>query len=77
MRISGKRENPSNPNSLSLHPNRRHVAKGQVGKDPFVCIWDSVTMETVSILQGGHERGITSLGFSSDGEVGQYSISHS
>ena len=27
-------------------------------------------METVSILQGGHERGISSLGFSGDGKVG-------
>lgn len=75
-------------NSLVLHPDRRLVATGQVGKEPFICIWDSVTMATgkacaprvtinyvyfviaaVSMLQGHHERGITCLGFSRDGQV--------
>jgi WD40 repeat protein len=54
---------------LALHPNKELVATGQIGKDPYICIWNSKTMETVSILQGGHERGVATVAFSSDGEV--------
>lgn len=50
--------------SLALHPDKTMVATAQTGKAPFICVWDCVTMETVSILQGGHERGIAALGFS-------------
>ena len=45
------------------------MATGQVGKAPFICVWDSATVETVSILQGGHERGVAAIGFSGDGNV--------
>ena len=55
--------------SLSIHPEKTLVASGQIGKDPFICVWDSTTTDTVSILQKGHERGIGVLNFSSDGEV--------
>ena len=61
---------PSLPShSLALHPNKTLVATAQIGKDPYICVWDSVTMETVSILQGGHQRGIATICFSGDGEV--------
>jgi microtubule-associated protein-like 6 len=39
-----------------------------VGRDPPVHVWDIETMKTLSILKGEHERGICSLGFSSDGK---------
>ena len=55
--------------SLAVHPNKELFATGQIGKDPFICVWNSKTMEMVSILQGGHERGIATLAFSGDGEV--------
>ncbi len=55
--------------SLALHPEKNLVATGQIGKDPFVCVWDSTTLETVSILQGGHERGITAVAFNKEGNV--------
>ena len=55
--------------SLALHPDKTMVATAQTGKAPFICVWDCVTMETVSILQGGHERGIAALGFSGNGNV--------
>ncbi len=55
--------------SLSLHPDKTLVATAQIGKDPFVCVWDSSTLETVSILQGGHERGIAELAFNVEGNV--------
>ena len=56
-------------NSLALHPEKRLVATGQIGKDPFICVWDSGTLKTESILQGEHQRGITALSFSGDGNV--------
>ena len=55
--------------SLALHPEKRLVATGQIGKDPFICVWDSQTLKTESILQGEHQRGITALSFSGDGSV--------
>ena len=55
--------------SLALHPEKRLVATGQIGKDPFICVWDSSTLKTESILQGEHQRGITALAFSGDGNV--------
>ena len=45
------------------------MATGQIGKDPFICVWDSRTLKTESILQGEHQRGITALSFSGDGNV--------
>uniref|UniRef100_A0A673BND2 EMAP like 6 n=1 Tax=Sphaeramia orbicularis TaxID=375764 RepID=A0A673BND2_9TELE len=54
--------------SLALHPERSLVATGQVGKDPYVCVWDSFTVQTVSLLRDGHTHGIACLAFSSDGQ---------
>ena len=48
------------------------MATAQIGKSPFICVWDTVTLDTVSILQGGHERGISVLGFNTDGNVRMY-----
>ena len=55
--------------SLALHPEGRLVATGQVGKDPFICVWDSSTCQTVSILKDNHQRGIACLAFNSTGTV--------
>ncbi|XP_038164228.1 echinoderm microtubule-associated protein-like 6 isoform X4 [Cyprinodon tularosa] len=54
--------------SLALHPERSLVATGQVGKDPYVCVWDSFTVQTVSLLRDGHTHGIACLAFSADGQ---------
>nr|XP_020441832.1 echinoderm microtubule-associated protein-like 6 isoform X2 [Monopterus albus] len=54
--------------SLALHPERSLVATGQVGKDPYVCVWDSFTVQTVSLLRDGHTHGIACLAFSGDGQ---------
>ena len=45
------------------------VATGQVGKDPIICVWDTETCQTVSILKDFHQRGIACLGFSTGGNV--------
>lgn len=55
--------------SLTLHPDRSHVATGQIGKDPYICVWDSKTMQTVSILKQGHTHGISAVGFDGLGQV--------
>ncbi|XP_035982199.1 echinoderm microtubule-associated protein-like 6 isoform X1 [Fundulus heteroclitus] len=54
--------------SLALHPERSLVATGQVGKEPYVCVWDSFTVQTVSLLRDGHTHGVACLAFSADGQ---------
>ncbi|CAB3992368.1 echinoderm microtubule-associated -like 6 [Paramuricea clavata] len=53
--------------SLALHPEKQLVATGQVGKDPYICVWDAKNCQTVSILKDGHQRGIASLAFNNAG----------
>lgn len=55
--------------SLTLHPEKILVASGQVGKSPHICVWDSISMATVSILKDGHTHGVGSLGFDKEGQV--------
>ncbi|CAK8677759.1 unnamed protein product [Clavelina lepadiformis] len=54
--------------SLALHPKKTLVATGQVGKEPYICIWDTNTMKTVSILKDQHTHGVACLSFSQSGE---------
>ncbi|KAG7466406.1 hypothetical protein MATL_G00164500 [Megalops atlanticus] len=54
--------------SLALHPERVLVATGQVGKEPYICVWDSYTVQTVSILKDVHTHGIACLAFDLDGQ---------
>jgi WD40 repeat protein len=53
--------------SLTRHPDGNLVASGQIGKEPFITVWDSTSMEPVALLKGFHQRGICALGFSRDG----------
>lgn len=55
--------------SLALHPEQVLVATGQVGKEPYICVWDSYTVQTVSILKDVHTHGIACLAFDLDGQV--------
>ena len=56
-------------NSLALHPERVLVATGQVGKEPYICVWDSYTVQTVSILKDVHTHGVACLAFDLEGQV--------
>ena len=56
--------------SLSLHPDGKLVATGQVGKDPYICVWDTTNCKTISILKDNHQRGVACLAFNSVGTVG-------
>ncbi len=55
--------------SLALHPERVLVATGQVGKEPYICVWDSYTVQTVSILKDVHSHGVACLAFDLEGQV--------
>ncbi|KAI4568505.1 hypothetical protein MJT46_008303 [Ovis ammon polii x Ovis aries] len=55
--------------SLALHPERALVATGQVGKEPYICVWDSYTVQTVSVLKDVHTHGIACLAFDLDGQI--------
>uniref|UniRef100_A0A673H0C0 Echinoderm microtubule-associated protein-like 6 n=1 Tax=Sinocyclocheilus rhinocerous TaxID=307959 RepID=A0A673H0C0_9TELE len=55
--------------SLALHPDKTQVATGQVGKDPYICVWDSYALTTVSILRDVHTHGVACLAFDADGQV--------
>lgn len=55
--------------SLAVHPDKTLVATGQVGKDPYICIWDSYRVQTVSVLKDAHTHGVACLAFDSDNQV--------
>ncbi|KAF3850406.1 hypothetical protein F7725_012178 [Dissostichus mawsoni] len=42
---------------------------GPGGEGPFICIWDTFAMQTVSILRDVHSHGVACLAFDSDGQV--------
>jgi hypothetical protein len=60
--------------SLALHPEKLLVATGQVGKEPYICVWDSLTATTVSILKDGHQQGVAALAFDATGNVPHYRL---
>ncbi|KAG2457729.1 EMAL5 protein, partial [Polypterus senegalus] len=62
------------PEGLALHPERVLVATGQVGKEPYICVWDSYTVQTVSILKDIHTHGIACLAFDLEGQSGIFSM---
>ncbi|XP_035687635.1 echinoderm microtubule-associated protein-like 6 isoform X3 [Branchiostoma floridae] len=53
--------------SLALHPEKVLVATGQVGKDPYICVWDTYSTQTISILKDGHTHGVAALAFDKEG----------
>eukprot|EP00002_Diphylleia_rotans_P034049 TRINITY_DN7287_c0_g2_i1.p1 TRINITY_DN7287_c0_g2~~TRINITY_DN7287_c0_g2_i1.p1 ORF type:complete len:2704 (-),score=538.32 TRINITY_DN7287_c0_g2_i1:170-8281(-) len=55
--------------SLAYHRGMNIAATGQVGKNPFIFVWDASTCEKKSILQGIHKQGVCALAFSNDGKV--------
>lgn len=54
---------------INQHPKFKNViATGQIGNVPCVHVWDAATKETLSILQGGHSKGVCSVTFSCTGK---------
>jgi WD40 repeat protein len=58
--------------SLTMHPDQIQFATGQVGKNPQIIVWSSKTLETTSIMKGGHSDGVGILAFDKNGEVKIY-----
>jgi len=52
----------------AIHPDGVHVATGQLGKHPYVMVWDSTTLELKATLRG-HKRGVSTLAFSQSGNT--------
>ena len=55
--------------SLALHPEKILVATGQIGKDPYICVWDTLSVQAVSFLKNGHSQGIGAVNFDKEGNV--------
>ncbi|XP_042878001.1 echinoderm microtubule-associated protein-like 5 [Penaeus japonicus] len=53
---------------LAVHPGGELVASGQIGREATVHVWDAIDHRILSLLQGGHTRGVSAVDFSSDGE---------
>lgn len=53
---------------LTHHPEQDLVATGQIGKKPTIHVWHMDTLETKSILQGFHSRGVCAIDFHPDGK---------
>ncbi|CAF1474328.1 unnamed protein product, partial [Adineta steineri] len=54
--------------SSCLHPQKKIVATGQIGKDARICIWNSQeNMKLESLLQG-HTGGVGAMSFNSDAD---------
>lgn len=45
------------------------VATGQIGTEPCVHVWDAVSKETLSVIQGFHTKGVCAVHFSCNGKL--------
>ena len=50
--------------SLTMHPQGKVVATGEIGRMPKIIVWDTDTLETLTVLKGFHKRGVPLLAFS-------------
>ena len=55
--------------AIAMHPNGRVVATGERGRVPKIMVWDVATCQTICVIRGFHERGISQLTFSTSGDV--------
>lgn len=55
--------------ALAIHPTRKYVATGQVGKDPLICVWAADDCTLIAKFRLGKDtRACKCLGFSNDGK---------
>ena len=45
------------------------VATGQIGTEPCVHVWDAVSKDTSSVIQGFHTKGVCAVNFSCNGKL--------
>ena len=55
--------------SLAISSCRKYVATGSAGQYPRIFIWDSVTSETIGMIDGAHEDSVQKICFSYDGNL--------
>ena len=44
------------------------IATGQVGAEPSINVWESTTLQTLSIMKGFHKKAVCAVEFSADGK---------
>jgi WD40 repeat protein len=54
--------------AVAVHPERRHIAVAEKGKDPSIYIYRSTDWKIVRILRKGTERAYSDIQFSHDGK---------
>lgn len=55
--------------AIAVHRGENVVATSDQGELPTIRCWNPVTMETISIMEGFHRRGISHLAFSNDSRL--------
>jgi len=54
---------------VGLHPDCVTAATGQCGRKALLCVWDTLTMQTLAVIRGFHDNGICSVAFSGGGDL--------
>jgi len=55
--------------ALAVHPSKKIVATGQVGKDPLICVWSAEDCSLITKFKLGKDtRAVKCLGFSNNGK---------
>lgn len=54
---------------LATDPTGQFCATGQVGRHPWICVWDTATMECLARYRAPLTKGIKSVAFSGNGEL--------
>ena len=60
-------DHASNIMSMACHRERGVVATGDMGETPSIRVWNPLTFETYSVMEGFHRRSVIHIGFSPDG----------
>jgi len=53
---------------LAIHPELVYAATSEISLEPFICIWDTSTLECLARISGVLKKGVTHLAFSGDGK---------
>ena len=56
--------------ALAIHPDRKTIATGEVGKNPKIIVWNSDDMSVIKdFRQGRDSRAVTTLAFNTKGDL--------
>jgi microtubule-associated protein-like 6 len=54
--------------SMALHPDKRTVATGELGRRPFINIWSTTTLQRLHRISSGVEKNVDNLEYSPSGK---------